>query len=182
MSHYLCAVLTTYKPNDADLERIMHPFDENYRYLPDIDLTVDVDDLEAEYVAKTAQYPDFESFLLQEYGYDYYDEEDRVVGNWFNPHAKWDWYDDAGGRWAHLVKNDREKLGKVDFGEQTAGKKFRPYAFLDPDGHWHERGHIGWLGMSDATNEDPMKYDAEWDDVLKNHSGDWYCTVLDCHI
>lgn len=181
MSHYLCAVLTTYKPNDVDFERIMHPFDENYRYLPNIEQTADIDDLEVEYAAKTDQYPDFESFLLQEYGYDYCDEEDRVVGYWFNPHAKWDWYD-KGGRWVGLIKNNGSKLKDVDFAKRVFEENPRPYAFIDPDGHWHEPGRMGWFGVSNATNEGMTKYDAEWDEMLKNHGDDYYCTILDCHI
>lgn len=181
MSHYLCAVMTTYKPTKADLERIMHPFDENYRYLPDVDLTAEVDDLEVAYAAKTDQYSDFESFLLQEYGYDYYNEEERVVGYWFNPLAKWDWYD-KGGRWVDVIKNNGSKLKDVKFAECVFGENPRPYAFLDPDGHWHEPGRMGWFGVSDATNVGYMMYNAEWDDALKNHSDDWYCTILDCHI
>lgn len=181
MSHYTVAVMTTRKASEDDLERIMYPFDENYRYLPDIDYTEDFDELEEEWNKKSKEYPDFENFLLEEYGYDYYNEEERVVGRWFNPHAKWDWWE-IGGRWNNLIKNNGDKLGNVNFGTYASGKKFRPYAFIDVDGHWHEPGRMGWFGMSDATDEGMAKYDAEWEEVLKNHGEDWYCTVLDCHI
>lgn len=46
MSHYTVAVMTTRKASKDDLERIMYPFDENYRYLPDIDYAEDFDELE----------------------------------------------------------------------------------------------------------------------------------------
>lgn len=181
MSHYLCAVLTTYKPNEDDLERIMHPFDENYQYLPDIDQMVDVDVLEEEWNENADEYPTFEGYLLSVYGYDYYNEEERVVGYWNNPHAKWDWYD-KGGRWDNVIKNNGGKLKDVELAEPVFGENSRPYAFLDPDGHWHEPGHMGWFGVSDATNEGTIKYDVEWDEILRNHGDDYYCTVLDCHI
>ena len=181
MSHYTVAVMTTRKASKDDLDRIMYPFDEEYRYLPDIDHAADFDELEEEWNKKSKEYPDFENFLLKEYGYNYYNEEERVVGRWFNPHAKWDWWE-IGGRWGNLIENNRDNLGNVNFGTYASGEKFRPYAFVDADGHWHEPGPMGWFGISDATDEDMAKYDAEWEEVLKNHGEDWYCTVLDCHI
>lgn len=181
MSHYTVAVMTTRKASEDDLERIMYPFDENYHYLPDIDHTADFDNLEKEWGENIEEYPDFERFLLENYGYDYYNEEERVVGRWFNPHAKWDWWE-IGGRWNNLIKNNGDKLGNVNFGTYATGEKVRPYAFIDVDGHWHEPGRMGWFGISDATDEGMAKYDAEWEEVLKNHGEDWYCKVLDCHI
>lgn len=181
MSHYTVAVMTIHKPNEDDLDRIMYPFNEEYRYLTDIDHTADFDELEKEWNEKSKEYPDFENFLLEEYGYDYYNEEERVVGRWFNPHAKWDWWE-IGGRWNNLIENNGDKLGNVNFRAYASGEKFRPYAFVDADGHWHEPGPMGWFGISNATDEGTAKYDAEWEEALKNHSEDWYCTVLDCHI
>lgn len=55
------------------------------------------------------------------------------------------------------------------------------FAFLDADGVWHERGRMGWFGVS--FDDVPEK---QWEDayveLLARVRDDQFLTVVDCHI
>ncbi|MBS1722540.1 MAG: hypothetical protein JSS66_05975 [Armatimonadetes bacterium] len=59
-----------------------------------------------------------------------------------------------------------------------------PYAFVTPDGEWHEKGQMGWWGMS---NDKVAQTDWQetWRKALLDHTtpfDDFSVIVIDCHI
>jgi hypothetical protein len=92
-----------------------------------------------------------------------------------NPQSKWDWWV-IGGRWAGMWNTKNiEKVSAVAADLDNKGC----YAYLTPDGEWHERGQMGWFGM--ASNEEPKK---KWDEkvrkLLARHK-DCVMVLVDCH-
>lgn len=167
-----------------------------------------------------------------------YTECDGAYGSYWNDDAKWDWYDDDGGRWRgafdeylkpgydeesyhHRVKDynfgrsekaaqkaaelwDGYVLGqnpekfknifwKKEYYTERYGTKenyieassypSRPYAFVTPDGEWHEVGSMGWWGMDSATQEGMKNYRDEWMATINDPDlQDCYVVWVDCHI
>jgi hypothetical protein len=59
-------------------------------------------------------------------------------------------------------------------------KDFVPFALVEPNGLWHEKGKMGWFGM--VTNrKDDDKWEAIVRDLLTKHN-DCIAVVVDCHI
>lgn len=50
------------------------------------------------------------------------------------------------------------------------------------NGHWNERGSMGWFGMSDATDGSTLDYAANFWLTLRALPPDTAVTVVDCHI
>lgn len=61
---------------------------------------------------------------------------------------------------------------------------FGTWAILTPDGEWHEKGDMGWWGMSDATAESRKEYRNIFDAAVAEFSKDpdIWITIVDCHI
>ena len=61
---------------------------------------------------------------------------------------------------------------------------FSTFAVLDDiGGEWHERGEMGWFGMSTDTAEEAEQWDKEYfDRFIKNANPDHYLIIVDCHI
>ena len=60
---------------------------------------------------------------------------------------------------------------------------FLTYAFVTPDGEWHETGHMGWWSMDDATAESRETYQKAFDAFLeKAREQNLMITIVDCHI
>ncbi len=59
---------------------------------------------------------------------------------------------------------------------------FRTYAFVTPDGEWHEPGQMGWFGCSSDDAESNMKYDEEFEELLENLEDTDELHIVDCHI
>ena len=57
-----------------------------------------------------------------------------------------------------------------------------PWAFVTPDGEWHEKGSMGWWGMSDATPGSIDDFTEKWKAILKKIPQHYYAVALDCHI
>lgn len=57
-----------------------------------------------------------------------------------------------------------------------------PWAFVAPDGVWHEKGHMGWWATNDATKESREKYRKELQETLSKLHPDLMAFSLDCHI
>lgn len=74
-----------------------------------------------------------------------------------------------------------ERYGtKEKYAEHSADVQ-RPYAFITPDGAWHETGSMGWFGI-DATDRETMEaYHVEWKQAIEKYQ-DCYLTYVDCHI
>lgn len=97
----------------------------------------------------------------------------------YNPDSKWDWYE-IGGRW-----NDFLDLGSNIIGIPTIIEAFKKqdkgvYAIVTPDGAWHEKGEMGWWGISSNENEN---WNKDMFDVLEEYNSDEYIGIIvDCHI
>lgn len=50
------------------------------------------------------------------------------------------------------------------------------------DGHWHERGSMGWWGMSDATEGSTLDYTENFWLTIRALPPDTHVAVVDCHI
>lgn len=69
---------------------------------------------------------------------------------------------------------DKETYVKMQSG-------FTCWAFLTPDGEWHEQGQMGWFGVGDDTKESRARFTLELENMLKS-SPDLWITIVDCHI
>ena len=97
----------------------------------------------------------------------------------YNPNSKWDWYR-IGGRW----NGDILHAGSYDTNQ--APKKVltqikTPYCFIDLNGEWHERGTMGWWGMS-LGEMDRDAWEKEFREYLDSLPEDTWLTVIDFHI
>jgi hypothetical protein len=54
------------------------------------------------------------------------------------------------------------------------------YALVTPDGQWHQRGRMGWFGMS-ADDMDDATWDAYLRTEIAKHADAW-AVVVDCHV
>jgi hypothetical protein len=84
----------------------------------------------------------------------------------------------VGGEWNENIITSFEELVSdykwfFDFGT---------WAVLDNNG-WHEKGHMGWWGLSSATTEDKKQFaQSYFDTFIKDEDPDTYLVVVDCHI
>lgn len=57
------------------------------------------------------------------------------------------------------------------------------FAVITPDGEWHEKGNMGWFGMSSATPEDDATWNAGFfEQFLANADPGLLLVIVDCHI
>ena len=70
-----------------------------------------------------------------------------------NPLSKWDWWT-IGGRWAG--KFGADSFSSVAEALQSFKKQsnYSPYVLVTPDGEWHEKGSMGWFGVSSGDMEE----------------------------
>lgn len=57
-----------------------------------------------------------------------------------------------------------------------------PWAFITPDGTWHEKGAMGWFACSDATQDSRKTFREEWDAAIAAASPEDWVVIVDCHI
>jgi len=91
-----------------------------------------------------------------------------------NPQAKWDWWT-IGGRWNDAISGNRQNALKLLELDHIPVR-----SLITPDGNWHQKGNIGWFGMSwgDKTEED-------WDNELRcflNTYARFDVVLVDAHI
>ena len=58
---------------------------------------------------------------------------------------------------------------------------FSVWAFVSPDGEWHEIGEMGWFSMHNATRESRRTFADELKAALEADPDLWL-TIVDCHI
>lgn len=96
----------------------------------------------------------------------------------YNPQSKWDWWV-IGGRWSDTVPGNVCKVRELPEG-------FDCYALVapgnpeHPEPFWHEKGQMGWFGMS-YNEKGADNWDAERAEVLSAFPGH-LLVVVDCHI
>lgn len=123
---------------------------------------------------------------IREFWKSYAGEELDEEGNsltTYNPNSKWDWYE-VGGRWDTFFK----KAGTIDNKIQIkvllnlTNKEFInfvPFAFVNLNGKWFERGKMGWFGES-YNNKDSWTEDFK--KLLLKENPKNYLVIVDCHI
>lgn len=57
-----------------------------------------------------------------------------------------------------------------------------PWAFITPDGVWHEKGAMGWFACSDATKDSRQSFAKEWEAAIAAAAPDDWVVLVDCHI
>jgi len=109
----------------------------------------------------------------------------------YNPNSKWDWYV-IGGRWDGWVTgNEQSSDNGYNFGpqhqtvanniagtEEAIERGVIPHAIVTPDGHWYERGRLGWWAALITENED---WEAQAREILAAYPGHRFL-ILDAHI
>lgn len=92
----------------------------------------------------------------------------------------WDDLMDVGGEEA--VKSYTDMYGSRE-AFAVMESRFAPFAFVDADGTWHERGEMGWFGFSTTNSESLRAYIAELDTYLAvAQKQNLWVTMCDCHI
>ena len=114
------------------------------------------------------------------YGDDEIDEEGNLYST-YNPNSKWDWYE-IGGRWNNGLVTKEGTETNEDYANQIDWDKTgTPFAFVTPDGIWHEKGDMGWWAMvSNEKNKDD--WETEFKEFLDSLDDDVTVTLVDCHI
>lgn len=193
MSHFVCVVFS----HDGNVERQMAPYCENnedcYRphiivpeskvlkkYLMSLSYAKkEVPQLNDEELKKEAikwAKENYEQFPSGDYGY------------FCNPNAKWDYYDED--TYDPRAVNEEYKNSLYseitdieDIRLKNINKKFIPWAFVTPDGAWHEPGTCGWFGMSDETPESMEEFKNEYKTFIQDAANqNLLMKILDCHI
>lgn len=60
---------------------------------------------------------------------------------------------------------------------------FITYAVITPDGKWHQKGEMGWFGMSSDTADEALDWDMNYKSrFIDTADPEWFLTVVDCHI
>lgn len=186
MSHFNVAVFS-YHPEDV--EELLAPYNEqteDEEYLEFEKAYESIEGIRAEYELSKQDGEGFDAFVYRWYGYIYNKELD-AYGFYSNPNAKWDWWE-IGGRWHNELRLkqgercDQAQVRDVDFSRDAeADTAFTCWAFLTPDGEWHEQGQMGWFGVGDDTKESRARFTLELESMLKS-SPDLWITIVDCHI
>jgi hypothetical protein len=114
----------------------------------------------------------------------------------YNPKSQWDWYQ-IGGRWTGFFTPKPGADAKIgnpgvmtpEAPEGTADEVYvkdivlpirKTFAFVTPDGVWHERADMGWWGMTRDEREE--EYDKEWAAMEAGLQPDDRLVLCDCHI
>lgn len=119
-----------------------------------------------------------------EYEKQWFDEEmvdeDGNLLSTYNPKSKWDWYT-IGGRWDDELKLVSGELVNEAYVSEIDWRDNIPFAFITPDGEWHEKGNMGWWAC--VSNEKKKNdWETEFKDFINNLDDDVIVTVVDCHI
>lgn len=113
-------------------------------------------------------------------------DEDGNLFSTYNLNSKWDWYE-VGGRWDGGIpmktnmKLEIKSCNECKVSQIDMDKISSPYAYIDTDGIWHERGKMGWFGMS-FNDKDKDSWDDEFKKFIKNQKKSTIVTLVDCHI
>lgn len=176
------------------IEKAIKAHEENYNYASEM---LKKDSLSVEDVNRFTKYVEEGPSLSREkaweevmkWGYKR-DQADNLISN-YNPDSKWDWYE-VGGRWdGFLALKERDAEGnpkttnrayvnEIDW-EWMSENGYPPFCFVDLGGYWHEKGEMGWWGIS--FNDQPInEWKQEYEDYVKQLDPDCLVTVVDFHI
>lgn len=131
---------------------------------------------------------------------------DGEVYSTYNPKSQWDWYV-IGGRWGGYWKVHEKATATKGMTEASAfgmadsaaapdrvdvARKFdidfdepdlypATFAMLDSEGTWHEKGSMGWFGMSSGDKDEDV-WQAEYRRLVEAESDNAWFVLVDCHI
>lgn len=140
-----------------------------------------------EKIDKWKSYETDEDFYeyAKKWGYDL-DEEGNLIST-YNPKSKWDWYA-TGGRWnGYLPTGDTGEYttNQCSVSQVNWDKYFEehnsPYCFVTTEGEWHEKGRMGWWGISTGELDENV-WSEEFTNYLNSVSDDTLVTAIDFHI
>lgn len=103
----------------------------------------------------------------------------------YNPKSQWDWWV-IGGRWEGMLNNTAgQKAEKWDGKNILRNRDLRrpesTFAYLTKEGVWHEKGSMGWFGMSNDKHAQ-VDWDRKMAEYLLSIPGEDWLVVVDCHI
>ncbi len=135
------------------------------------------------YTSKIEEFKKFTDEDYFKYTAEGYIIKEGDVYSCYNPESKWDWYNDAGGRWGDylpLLNGDRASQAyscEIDWDEIKT-----PFCFVDEEGEWHEVGEMGWWGITHNEKERDA-WESEFREYINTikHS-DILVTAVDFHI
>lgn len=128
-------------------------------------------------------------------------DKDGNVLSTYNPKSQWDWWV-VGGRWAGhwKLKDGAERAIPSEPGaftpdeihDLTRGDAARkseivwddaaePFAYVDLAGEWHEKGRMGWWGMTHGEMAESQWVTA-FSDWLGELPDDTWLVLVDAHI
>lgn len=187
MSHFIVTVALKYGPADEvkdELNRVLDRFDENKEVEPYGAETVEeITSTELYLNWKAEMHPNLsqDEALKLWLGEDVqFDAEGRRITT-YNPDSKWDWWV-VGGRWeGYLTLKSGEKVDVAEVSELAPEAIPAPFAYVDTDGEWHEKGQMGWFGV--ARNEaDDKIWTRRYLNWVSSLPKDTILVAVDCHI
>ena len=98
----------------------------------------------------------------------------------YNPKSRWNWYT-IGGRWDGLLNAKYGISDNIVYVSEVDWNETIPFAFITPDGEWHEKGKMGWFGIvTDKKKE--SDWETEFMEFVQSLGLNVVVTVVDCHI
>ena len=116
----------------------------------------------------------------------YDDMKEYYASDKYNPKSKWDWYE-VGGRWCGGIpmktntKLEIKSCNECKVSQIDMDKISPPYAYIDTNGIWYERGKMGWFGIS-TNDKDEKSWADEFKKFINNQKKSTIVTLVDCHI
>ena len=113
-------------------------------------------------------------------------DKDGNILSRYNPRSKWDWYE-VGGRWSGGIpmktnmKLEIKYCNECKVSQVDMDKIGTPYAYVDTNGNWYERGEMGWFGVS-SNDKDEKSWNDEFKKFINNQKKSTIITLVDCHI
>ncbi len=92
----------------------------------------------------------------------------------YNPDSQWDYWT-IGGRWDGWLSPSNCLKAKT-----AAANGSVPFAIITPDGAWHEKGRMGWWGITSDEKAD-ASWEAEVQSLLLTHP-EALAVACDLHI
>ena len=123
--------------------------------------------------------------MKEDYDSDMIDKDGNLLSK-YNPKSKWDWYE-VGGRWCGGIpmktntKLEIKSCNECMVSQIDMDKISPPYAYVDTNGNWYERGKMGWFGIS-SNDKDEKSWGDEFKKFIKNQKKSTIVTLVDCHI
>ncbi len=164
MTHYTVVVFDA----GEKVDKLVNKYDENIsvpEYSNGLVDKKEIDRCVSYYIEKHPEfkYKDFDSIY-------------SVFGENWNGNC---WRKNENGEWEEFTTYNPDS--KYDYYIPYSHKlpEFVPFAFVTPDGVWHEKGHMGWWAISWDEKPDEV-WEKEYKDALAEYKGTF--TILDCHI